>query len=127
MTARHSARDREYDSHVDTEALSCYTQLYTQALALSGLCALITDSFWVNIFTPCEVTMFLSPTVLRTEGDLQVDHLYVCMYVCMFLTTLLLVDTTDTGFSLVECYGGFVWELIAYFVPVTHTCYGRFV
>ena len=41
---------------------------------------------------------FLSPTVLRTEGDLQVDHLCVCM----FLTTLLLVDITDTGFSLVD-------------------------
>ena len=25
--------------------------------------------------------MFLSPTVLRTEGDLQVDHLCVCVYV----------------------------------------------
>ena len=59
--------------------------------------------------------VFLSPTVLRTEGDLQVDHLYLCI----FLTTLLLGDTTDTGFSLVECYGGFVWELIAYFVLVT--------
>ena len=45
-----------------------------------------------------QLSHFLSPTVLRTEGDLQVDHLCVCM----FLTTLLLVNTTDTGFSLVD-------------------------
>ena len=38
----------------------------------------------------------MSPTVLRTEGDLQVDHLYLSM----FLTTLLLVDTTDKTYSL---------------------------
>ena len=37
-----------------------------------------------------------SPT---ERGDLHFDHLYVCVY---FLTALLMGDTTDTGFSLVE-------------------------
>ena len=59
------------------------------------------------------MSVFLSPTVLRTEGDLQVDHLYVCVW---FLTTLLLVDTTDTGFSLVDFNE--VFEIVLLVWPV---------
>ena len=42
--------------------------------------------------------------------------LIICIYVCVFLTTLLLVDTTDTGFSLVDFNE--VFEIVLLVWPV---------
>ena len=47
---------------------------------------------------PCRKTRakaFLSPTVLRTEGDLQVDHLYVCGFspLSYWMNTILLFNS----------------------------------